>query len=55
MIVKKIMMFENMNNNKLGKKNNRLTLLKKLEVYYNILKSNEFILLDINIQIKIII
>ena len=55
MAVKKIVMFGNMNNSKLGKKSNRLTLLKKLEVHYDILKSNEFILLDIHIQIKIII
>ena len=44
-----------MNNNNLEKKSNRLMLLKKLEVHYIILKNNEFMLLDIHIQIKIII
>ena len=47
------MMFGNMNSSKLGKKINGFILLKKLKVYYIILKSNRFMLLDIHIQIKI--
>ena len=49
------MLFENTDSNKLEKKINEFMLLKKLEVYYIILKNNGFMLLDIHIQIKIII
>ena len=49
------MLFGNMYSSKLEKKSNRLMLLKKLEVHYIILKSNELMLLNIHIQIKIII
>ena len=48
-------MFGNIDSSKLGKNNNGLMLLKKLEVHHIILKSNVLILLDIHIQIKIII
>ena len=50
-----ILLFGNMDSNKLGKKGNEIILLKNLEVYYIILKNNELMLLDIHIQIKIII
>ena len=44
-----------MDNSKLGKKSNKLMLLKKLEIHYIILKSNVLMSFDIHIQIKIII
>ena len=41
-VVKKIVLFENMDNIKLEKKDNGLMLIKKLKVHYIILKTNRY-------------